>query len=125
MLRSRHTVNVTGPTAVLASGTVVTAAHEATADTYHVTGTGARSWPTEAEPTLLASGGVAGVRVDRPERTVVDMPEFNGRVTFPATADPTGMRHHAGSLTLWDREGRLVAVDLGRREPTACVRTRL
>ena len=39
-------------------------------------------------------------------------------VTFPHH-EQLGLRSHAETVTLWDKHGRLVAADLGRRRPLA------
>ncbi|WP_205862953.1 AAA family ATPase [Planosporangium thailandense] len=127
MLRSRQPVNVDGiaAVAVLASATLLTTTHDQNTDTYDVTGHRSGPWTTNTEPTLLASGGVFGLRVEEPDRTTVEIPDSNLRVVFPATVAGIGVRRHADTLTLWDQAGRLVAVDLSQRQPIARLRTRL
>jgi hypothetical protein len=127
MLRTRQPVSLDGiaGVAVLASSTLLTTRHDQHTDTYHVSGYRRGAWTAKTEPTLLASGGASGLRIDQPDRIAVEIPDSSLRVIFPATATGIGVRCHADTLTIWDRSGRLVAVDLSRRQPIARLRTRL
>ncbi|GAA1796322.1 hypothetical protein HC028_23475 [Planosporangium flavigriseum] len=127
MLRSRQPVNLDGTAnvAVLASATLLTTKHDESTDTYDVTGHRLGPWITSTKPTLLASGGVFGLRIDEPDRTTVEIPDSNLRVVFPATVAGIGVRKLADTLAVWDQTGRLVAIDLSRRQPIARLRTRL
>ena len=127
MLRTRQPVNVDDDRhpVLLASGAVLTATSNQETGAYEIYRAGRRAWTGDVEPTVLASGATPAVRVDRAERTTVEFLADDIRVSFPATKDAVGIRQHAGVLTVWDRAGRLVAVDPARREPVVSLRTRL
>ncbi|MFG1840454.1 bpX6 domain-containing protein [Micromonospora sp. NPDC049175] len=124
MLRLRRPVDLDGlaSVALLASSALITTRHDEHTGTYEVRGHGAPTRMVEAKPTLLTGGGM---RVDRPTDTTVEIADGNFRVVFPPSVGAIGVRRHADTLTVWEESGRLVVVDLTRRQAVACLRTRL
>ncbi|MEU7587331.1 bpX6 domain-containing protein [Micromonospora sp. NPDC049230] len=124
MLRVRRPVDLDGlaSVALLASSALMTTSHDEHTDTYQVKGRDAPARTVEAKPTLLAGGGI---RIDRSTDTTVDIADGDLRVVFPPTVGAIGMRRHADTLTVWEENGRLVVVDLTRRQAVARLRTRL
>ncbi|MEU7751186.1 bpX6 domain-containing protein [Micromonospora sp. NPDC049171] len=124
LLRIRRTVDLDGldGLTLLASAKLITTGYVEHTDTYHVTGHGPAARTMDAQPTLLTGGGI---RIDRPTDTTVEFADGNLRVVFPPAAGAIGMRRHADTLTVWEENGRLVVVDLTRRQAVARLRTRL
>ncbi|WP_433132837.1 bpX6 domain-containing protein [Micromonospora sp. CA-240977] len=124
MLRMRRPVDLDGldGVALLASAALLTTSHDEHTDTYQVKGHGAAVRTVEGRPTLLAGGGM---RIDRPTQTTVEVTDGNLRVVFPPAVGAIGIRRHADALTVWEENGRLVVVDLTRRQAVARLRTRL
>ncbi|MEV4825164.1 bpX6 domain-containing protein [Micromonospora sp. NPDC049274] len=127
MLRDRRVVDLDGLSSagVLASSTLVTTRHDEHADTYHVTGHGAAGLTLDAKPTLLASGGLSALRLDGPFDTTVETADGALRVVFPQAVGAIGLREHAGALTVWEQNGRLVVIDRVRGQAVTRLRTRL
>ncbi|MEU8183495.1 bpX6 domain-containing protein [Micromonospora sp. NPDC049047] len=127
MLRTRRPAELDGLASVvlLASSALITTSRDEATDTYRVKENYAAARTVAAEPTLLTGGTMSAVRIDRPTDTTVEIGGSHLRVVFPAAAGAIGMRHHADTLTVWEENGRLVVVDLTRRQAVARLRTRL
>ncbi|MET8525937.1 bpX6 domain-containing protein [Micromonospora sp. NPDC005172] len=127
MLRTRRAVDLDGLTgvAVLASSTLVTTSQDEQGGTHQVVGHGANTLTLDTPPTVLTSGATSALRVDSRSVTTVEIADRDLRVVFPPAVDTVGVREHAGTLAMWEPEGRLVVVDLARRQPVARLRTRL
>ncbi|MET8040528.1 hypothetical protein ABZU25_06635 [Micromonospora sp. NPDC005215] len=125
MLRMRRPVDLDGldGLALLASAALMTTTHDKHTDTYRVKGHGAAVRTVATKPTVLAGGETSALRIDGPTNTTVDIADGNLRVVFPPAVGAIGIRRHADALTVWEENGRLVVVDLTRRQAVTRLRT--